>query len=480
MTEKYLWAGGAAVAGLVLGLAMSGGSDSGGVMTAQMEELQAGLGEALAAVSDKVDALAGGISANETAIAALTGSMGEQSASTAASLEALGAKAEADAAALAELRGALDQLSGDQASLTEVVGAITGDMDAMRGDLMGAMKDTLAAAAAAVGAGAAAAPAAPVAPAATQAVAAVAAAAPDPAPEAAAEADDGAAAEALAAAVGEDGLILSVGQTGAAGEAGVFLSRLSEAGAHLRIRGLGAVTAGIDGAAEDLGNGCAVALAGVAAGKAYLTVACAEPQASEAAADLPGATDLSLTVGQTGLFGDTRIFLSRLDGGMAHLRIFTLTGMSENATIGSRQAHVMENGCSVALKGLDGRTAHLAVACGEAAAALSELTTEVAAPAPATEPDAAAAPEPEAAPEPRLADALSETGLELRVGQTATVGDAKVFVQRLPDGTAQLMHVGQGPLVLDRFRPAELGNGCTLRLLGVQDGAAYIEPACSE
>ena len=120
MTEKYLWAGGAAVAGLVLGLAMSGGSDSGGVMTAQMEELQAGLGEALAAVSDKVDALAGGISANETAIAALTGSMGEQSASTAASLEALGAKAEADAAAPIVKRRVVQLLSAELLSRLRV------------------------------------------------------------------------------------------------------------------------------------------------------------------------------------------------------------------------------------------------------------------------------------------------------------------------------------------------------------------------
>ena len=113
--------------------------------------------------------------------------------------------------------------------------------------------------------------------------------------------------------------------------------------------------------------------------------------------------------------------------------------------------------------------------CGDGVADLSDMATEVAAaPAVAAEPD----PAPE--PEPRLADTLSDSGLELRVGQTATIGEVKLFVQRLPGNTVQLMQVGGGALTLDVFRPIDLGNGCTVSLLGVQDGAAYVEPACAE
>ncbi|OWU74753.1 hypothetical protein ATO3_09090 [Marinibacterium profundimaris] len=481
------------MAGIVLGFAMSSGSEQDARMTAQMDEMQAGLARALEDVSVKVDALAGGIQANETAIAALTGTLEDQSTGTAASLEALGAKAEAESAALQELRGALEQLSGDQASLSDTVTGMTGDMDSMRGDLMAAMQETLTAAAAAVGMGGTS----PQAPGSAGTGATRTAAAPPDGTEepaaadtagAAEPVDDTAEAEALAAAVGDDGMILSIGESAQLGETRIFLSRVSEAGAHLRIRGQDPVTAGIDGAAADVGGGCAVALAGLVGRKAYLTTACADEAAGTGVAqgELPEPVDMALAVGQTGLFGDMRVFLSRLDGGAAHLRIFTLTGMSEEATVGTRQPHVMANGCGVALKGLDGRVAHLHAACGDDAVSLADIATLVAAPAPVPEIEAApetpetAATEPEADPEPRLADRLSETGLMLKVGQTATVGDARIFVQRLPDNTAQLMQVGQGPLSLDIFRPAELDNGCSLVLLGVQDGAAYVEPSCPE
>lgn len=462
MTEKYLWAGGAAVAGLVLGFVMSSGSEQDALVTQQMEDMQAELAAAVASVSGKVDEVAGGLAASETAVAALNSTLTAQS----ASLEALGAKAEANAAALVELGGALDGLSGDQAGLSDTVAGMTGDMGQMRDDLMVAMQDTLAAAAAAVGM--------------TGGPPVPAAAAPEPAVPAAApapdDADDGAEAEALAAAIGDDGLILGVGQTAMVGDVRVFLSRLSDSGAHLRIKGMDPVTAGIGGGAADVGGDCVVALAGIAAGKAYMTSACAEPAVADAApAEVPGAAKLVLTVGQTGLFGDQRVFLSRLDGGTAHLRIFTLTGQSETAAVASHQPHVMENGCGIALAGLDGRTATFQATCGDGVADLSDMATEVAAaPAVAAEPD----PAPE--PEPRLADTLSDSGLELRVGQTATIGEVKLFVQRLPGNTVQLMQVGGGALTLDVFRPIDLGNGCTVSLLGVQDGAAYVEPACAE
>ena len=60
------------------------------------------------------------------------------------------------------------------------------------------------------------------------------------------------------------------------------------------------------------------------------------------------------------------------------------------------------------------------------------------------------------------------------------VGDATLFVQRLPDNTAQLMQMGKGGFVLDVFRAVDLGNGCSVALLGVEGGKAYLEPTCAE
>ncbi|MAC82411.1 MAG: hypothetical protein CML66_30660 [Rhodobacteraceae bacterium] len=468
MTEKYLLAGGAAVAGLVIGLAMSGGSKTNVVVTDQINALSA----AVEAVAGQVDDLSRTVVANETTIAALTGTMDGQ----AASLATLGAGSEANASALGELRGALDVLTGDQAGLSQALSGMTGDLGELRGELMAAMRDTLAAAASAGGAASAAAAPAPKADAAapaTVAPKAVTKTANAPKAVAAPQVDEAAQAEALAARAGEDGLMLSVGQTATVGDTQLFLSRLSAEGAHLRVRGADPLVAGVDGRAVALG-GCTVALAGIAAGKAYLSTHCADPAADETPADLPEATDLALSVGQTGLFGDMRVFLSRLDEGTAHLRIFTLAGMHENAAVSSRQPHVMGNGCAIALAGLDDRTAQLHAACGDAAAGLGDMATQVAAPAPA------AAPAPVAEPAPTLADKLSETGMAVSVGEAAVVGDATLFVQRLPDNTAQLMQMGKGGFVLDVFRAVDLGNGCSVALLGVEGGKAYLEPTCAE
>lgn len=473
MTEKYLWAGGAAVAGIVLGLAMSGGSEPEALVSRQMEEMQAQLTAAVADVAGKVDALSEGVAANETAIAALTGTLEGQ----AASLESLGAGTGENASALEALRSALGGLSGDQSRLSETVTGMTGNMDRMRGDLMEAMKDTLAAAAAAVGSApkTAAAPAPKAAPAAEPAAEPATKTAPKTVatPAAAPKVDESAQAEALAGQVGDDGLILSVGQTATVGDTQVFLSRLGPDGAHLRVRGMDPMVADIHGGGVDVGN-CVLSLAGIAAGKAFMTADCAEAVAAPAAEDLPGGTDMALSVGQTGLFGDLRVFLSRLDAGTAHLRIFTLTGMHENAAVSSRQPHVMGNGCGIALAGIDGGTVRLHAACGDAAAGLSDMATEVAAPAPVAEP------EPEVDAGPSLAETLSETGLALSVGEAANVGGARLFVQRLPDNTAQIMQMGQGAFTLDVYRAVDLGNGCSVSLLGVEDGVAYLEPVCAE
>ncbi|WP_428925642.1 hypothetical protein [Marinibacterium sp. SX1] len=499
MTEKYLWAGGAAVAGLVIGLAMSGGSGNEAAVSRQMDEMRAELADAVAAVSGKVDELSGGLAANEASVAALsTGLTGQSD-----SLADLGARAEANAAALDGLNGVLEALSGDQAALGERVSGMTGDMGEMRGELMAAMKDTLAAAAAVgmtggSGGGASNAGATPAA-----APAPEAASEPAPEPEtqtaeapASEPADDSARMAELQAQVGDDGLVLAVGQAVAVGDRQVFLSRLSDQGAHLRIRGQEPILAAMGGAPAELGGNCTIRLAGIAGGRAYMTGACAE-EAAEAVADVPpvevpDTAELALATGQTGLFGDYRVFLSRLDAGTAHLRIFTLTGLSESATVAAHQPHMFGPGCGIALAGIDGRTARLQAACGDAAGGLSDLRAAVAEPAaepqaeaaaaPATPAPAADTPEPveAATPAPRLADGLSADGLELRVGETAIVGDVRLFVQRLPGDAVQLMQVGQGTVTLDRFRPLDLGNGCALSLTGVQDGAAYVEPTCAE
>jgi hypothetical protein len=100
-----------------------------------------------------------------------------------------------------------------------------------------------------------------------------------PRPEAEAEAE---AAEAAPAAetptVGEDGLVLAVGQTGSVDGTRVFLSRIDEetGEARLMVVGEGPATVATDGEPLALGEGCALTLVGIAERRAYLGVACGE------------------------------------------------------------------------------------------------------------------------------------------------------------------------------------------------------------
>ena len=101
--------------------------------------------------------------------------------------------------------------------------------------------------------------------------------APAEAPSDDAAAGDGAA-EALTAEIGEDGLVLAVGQTGSVGDTRVFMSRIdSEAGAaRVMVVGEGPTMIGGDMAQVELANGCTLSLAGIADNRAYLATACGE------------------------------------------------------------------------------------------------------------------------------------------------------------------------------------------------------------
>lgn len=107
--------------------------------------------------------------------------------------------------------------------------------------------------------------------------------APDPAPVEAVEVAAKAAVETapepdvaveMRAAIGDDGVILGVGQTGAVGEARLFLSKLDEQAAHLIIVGGDRITLSKFGSPKRLEGGCEVRLEGVHERKAYVAADC--------------------------------------------------------------------------------------------------------------------------------------------------------------------------------------------------------------
>jgi HAMP domain-containing protein len=82
-----------------------------------------------------------------------------------------------------------------------------------------------------------------------------------------------------------------------------------------------------------------------------------------------------------------------------------------------------------------------------------------------------------------LASRLGPNGAALAPGQTAKFGEASVFLSRIDTATgdARVLVVGQGPAgVGPASGSLSLPGGCTLSLVGVADGKAYLDAACGD
>jgi hypothetical protein len=99
-----------------------------------------------------------------------------------------------------------------------------------------------------------------------------------PAAEAAPQAAQGGDADvaALEEAIGADGLVLAVGQTGSVGETRVFMSRLDSEAMEARVMvvGQGPATVGRESGPIEVGGGCSLSLEGIADRRAYLKPSC--------------------------------------------------------------------------------------------------------------------------------------------------------------------------------------------------------------
>ncbi len=294
MTEKYLWAGGAVVVGVVLGYALNDTSTADQMFTDRLDAVQAELSSlgdvsgTVEALSGKVEGLAGDLAAHRGAIDALGSDVAARfaavesaGASAAETLESLSLQSVTVTDGLTQLG---DRTSGHAEALagaSTALAALSAKVDTLRGDLATAIT------------GAPTTPGAVAQP--TVQTAKPAALAPAETQAGTSEADR------LAAEVGADGLILSAGQTGTVGDTRLFLSRLSDDGAQLRVAGGGDIRA-TKGTPVDIGAGCTVTLAGMADRKAFLKSACVEEASADAGQAAPA--ELQLSVGQTGRAGD--------------------------------------------------------------------------------------------------------------------------------------------------------------------------------
>lgn len=339
-------------------------------------------------------------------------------------------------------------------------------------------------------------------------------------------------AEALAARIGNVGAVLLAGQTAVFGEKRLTLTNI--AGGHALLGAEGAAPAEVaPGASIDLGDGCSVTLAGISGSAAYVSpVGCraatavaapAEPPAPAAetprpaaatpapaaeaaetpspAAPAPSGDGTSLRVGQTGIFGDKRAFLSRLADNTAFLFV---PGRGQ-ISVASGAAADLGDGCTLTLGAIEAGTATFSAAGCAATAAPAEASAPAPAvpePAAATPPaapapdaaDAAASPAPAGAPAPASdpaaaapapgapADAAAPARATpggpatLSPGQTARFGDKRLFLSRVTPEKVFVVIVGAGTAEVALGGSADLGGGCMARLDAISGSVASFTP----
>jgi hypothetical protein len=212
-------------------------------------------------------------------------------------------------------------------------------------------------------------------------------------------------------------------------EQGAAIARLSEAVAAIGMAPAEAATAAV---AEDAGEGAAEAVADAPA--------TATPEA-----------DLALSFGDSADVEGTRIFLSRMSGTDAVIRVAGLGDVTVGPASGSG---ALGNGCSLTLKGVMDRTAYLDTDCsGEAMAAV---------------------------PAPAEADAEMAETFALRPGMSASVGEGRVFLSRADAEGSVLRIAGGGDVTLSvAGGPVRLADGCLLALTGVSDRVAAFATSCA-
>ncbi|HEX2018647.1 MAG TPA: hypothetical protein VGO17_06880 [Aurantimonas sp.] len=330
-------------------------------------------------------------------------------------------------------------------------------------------------------------------------------------------------ARALAAQVGATGAILLPEQLAIFGTNPVLLSAISEEAATATLAAVGSEPQEVAaGGSVDLGDGCSVTLAGVAAGAAYLSSegcegvappasaeapaaaaeAAAQPEAAEiptpaASAETPAAVPAAeaptpetadtgaLPVGATAIYGDTRIFISGVTDTDATLFVAGGAGGRERVAIGA--PFDAGNGCTVTVEAIEnGRVTLSAEGCDPDAAPAAPAPAEEAAPAPAAAPASpAAVPAPPAAsPEPAVpaaeeaatpqAPAAAGAPGGITTGQTAILGEQRVFLSGVSGTEATLHFVGYGRRLMPVGARADFSNGCTVTVDRIDGGTVYL------
>ncbi|MEM9761362.1 MAG: hypothetical protein AAF968_02425 [Pseudomonadota bacterium] len=267
-------------------------------------------------------------------------------------------------------------------------------------------------------------------------------------------------AAAVAGLDGLDGRVGALGEQLASLDAGLAAQAESaaasaEATAGRVAEGLAALGARVDGLA-DTADARSAALEERLAALSVPTAGGAADAASETAAEVAPApaapeSDLTLAFGESAEIDGLRIFASRMHDGDAILRVAGLGDVSVGPTSGRA---ALGNGCSLSLVAAQARQLFLDTDCsGEAASSASA---------------------------PAVVDADAAETFMLSPGQSAGVGDGRVFFSRVAGDAAHLRVAGAGDLVLSLGGGAgAVAGDCAIALDGINGNNAAFRSNCA-
>ncbi|MEM9781265.1 MAG: hypothetical protein AAF899_02210 [Pseudomonadota bacterium] len=286
-------------------------------------------------------------------------------------------------------------------------------------------------------------------------------------------------------AMTDGALALAFGHSAMAGETRVFLSRRAGNDVVLALPGGRMVRAGPDAGTADLGDGCTLALSGIADRMAYLAHDCATAAMAPAAASLRtvpapvaelssdpetlreriGENGVALGFGESAMLGEQRVVLSRMDGRDAVLR---LAGGGDLRIGPDAGALDLGDGCTAILEGTADRRAYISTFC--------DGQTRVARAAPASSTAVDAAGETASGTTEEAESDIAE--IVLGAGETAALGDQRIFFSRRSGQDVVLRVVGAGDITVGPLAGSAQVGGCDLTLLRMEGNKAVFRAGC--
>ena len=281
----------------------------------------------------------------------------------------------------------------------------------------------------------------------------------------------------LADRVGPNGAILLPEQAALFGNSRVDLVSVSGDQATISVGGQEQTVS--SGDSVDLAGDCSVSLAGVSGGAAFLSAeGCAaggsNASASGGSSGGGDAGQLASQIGPTGaillpeqaaIFAGTQVNLVSIDEGAGTASV--AVGGTDQSTVSAGDSIEIADDCSLTLAGVASGAAYFSSeGCGNAPSSSAGQSAS----SQSSSNEQSASSQPASSGNGGSSSASAPSGDSYGVGETASIGDARIFVSGVSDSGATLFSADGGRKRVDVGSTYDAGNGCMVTVQAVESG----------